>query len=156
MGAFDLPSLDIYEFRKTGGLVSGAAQVVLCIANIGELPISIDWEAVYYGGARPWWLCPECLKRRRFLRVRGGRAACVACFGLVYRRVYWSPLRSRALRRAAKLRARIGADVRPFSAFPSSPRQHRAAKWYARVVEEIRLCEREALGAFAPRRRKRR
>jgi hypothetical protein len=153
--ASGLPALDVFKFHREGALGLTAARVVLNIANIGELLVAIDWEGVNYGGARPWWRCPKCSVRRRFLRVKDGCVGCTGCFGLSYRSRYdhWAP--SRPLRRAVRLRQQLGADTLPFSELPPPPRQHKAAKWYTRIAEEIRLCEREALGAFAPHRRKR-
>jgi hypothetical protein len=143
--ASGLPALDVFKFRREGALGANASRVVLNIGNIGVVSIAIDWEAVNYGNARPWWKCPSCSARRRFLRVKDGRVGCTGCFGLSYRSRYdhWAP--SRPLRRAVKLRQQLGANTLPFSALPPPPRQYMALAWYNRIAKEIALCEREAL-----------
>jgi hypothetical protein len=50
---------------------------------------------------------------------------------------------SRPLRRALKLRRRIGAVEQLFGALPSGRR-------YGRIVAEVMLCERELIGVTAP------
>jgi hypothetical protein len=50
---------------------------------------------------------------------------------------------ARQLRRALRLGRRIGAPEQPFADLPLNPR-------HARIVAEIRLCERELIGATAP------
>jgi hypothetical protein len=142
-----LVRLDIFKLGREVGLGAEADRVALDI-GVGEVTARLDWESVFFGGARPWFLCPACSARRRFLHVKDGHVVCRGCANLAYasRHELWAGARS--LRRAAKLRRLIGAVA--FGDLPPRPRQHMAAKWYDRIVREIRLCEREALGAIVP------
>jgi hypothetical protein len=147
MMADGLPRVDIFKLNREGLLGVEAPSIML-----GKVQVSLDWEAVNFGSARPWFLCPTCTTRRRFLWLYDGRIGCTACLGLAYA----SPCRrwagSLPLRRAARLRRRLGVDERPFSALPPKPRGRRgrpAGSW-GDIVQEIRLCEREALGAIGP------
>ena len=163
-----LAALDIFKLHRAGGLAVGAitrlrwphplaplavivraeaARVVLAVNGLDEVPVKIEREAVHFGGARPWFECPACARRRRNLYIHG-RVACRECFGLAYRsRLQFWP-GARALRRALTLRRKLSADPHPFGALPERPLQHMAAKWYDRIVAEIGLCEAEALGAL--------
>jgi hypothetical protein len=173
MTTSDLLAVDIFKLHRAGGLVVGAVTrchwphpaapldvivkaehdaVTLSIAGAAEVSVRIEWElTTYFAGVRPWWACPRCLARRRFLHMQDGRVGCRGqqCFGLAYRSrcEFWSS--SRALRRALALRRKLGAAVQPFGELPPRPRQHMAAKWYDRIVAEIRICEREAAGMLA-------
>jgi hypothetical protein len=141
-------AIDVHEFH----FAPGTARAVLRIDGAGKVTIPITWEPTgsIFGGIRCWWKCPTCASRRRFLRLKGNRVGCVPCLGLAYssRCVRWKAARS--LHRAQRLRERLGADRRLFSPLPSHPRPVRG---YTRLIEELRLCERELLGKFVPRRK---
>jgi hypothetical protein len=141
----DVPAVDVYAL----GLRPGAGRAVLRIAG-RAMPVSIEWEQYLDGvRVRPWFRC-ACGSRRRFLHVQEGRASCRQCLGLVYRSRCQSWASARALRRAVKLRRKLGADEVPFGDLPPRPWHHWPAKRYDRLVREIAACEREALGAIAP------
>jgi hypothetical protein len=168
--ASDLASLDLFKFHKAGGLVPGAVtrvrwpyptaplditvraesdRIMLSIDGAGEVPVRVEREAVYFGGLRPWLVCSICLARRRSLYIKDGCVGCRQCFGLCYRSrcEFW--LSSPALRRAVKLRRRLGADVQPFAPLPPRPRYRTARNWYDNIVAEIHAHEAEALGMLA-------
>jgi predicted SprT family Zn-dependent metalloprotease len=137
----DLVALDVYEFHREG--------------RLAEVPALVDWELVNYGtNPRPWWRC-ACGARRRFLYLKEGRIVCRGCAGLTYASRWVCRRCERALRRAVRLRKRLGADARPFADFPPPPKHYKAQRVYNRIVQEIALCEAEALGAFKRRRKKR-
>jgi hypothetical protein len=146
--ASGLPEADIFEFHRNGKLPPGADRVVLDVAG-SKITVPIAWEPVHYGGARPWFRCPRCSARRRFLRVRDDRLGCVPCLNLVYRSrvVRWKT--SRSLHRVRRLRARLGLDPRPLTPLPLHPVR---IKGYDRLTRELELCERELLGMFARKR----
>lgn len=141
-----MASADIFEFLRQGWL-GHADQIVLGINGVA-VSVAIEWEETHsiFGGHRPWWRCPDCRARRRWLFIKDGRASCRVCLALTYRSRWmrWAP--SRPLRRAAKLRARIGANLQPFSSVP---------RRYNRVAKEIELLEREALGYGRQQQRRR-
>jgi hypothetical protein len=145
----DAFAVDIYKFLHEGRLPAGVDRVVLRINETIEVPIGILWEAVNYGGARPWWTCPRCLSRRRFLRVRGDQIACAPCLDLEYHSRWLRWKLARSLRRAARLRSSIGASPLPFSALPPRPRRQ-PVREYDRIAREIEMLEREMVARKKP------
>lgn len=71
-------------------------------------PVRLDWTACNLGGQRPWFRCPArgCARRVAML-YGGGIFACRQCYKLAYpsQRETWD---GRALRRADRIRARLG------------------------------------------------
>lgn len=47
-------------------------------------PFPLDWQPVSLGGFRPWFLCPQCGKRCRYLYVLNKVWGCRRCSGLGY------------------------------------------------------------------------
>jgi hypothetical protein len=146
----DVPMIDVFELHRTGNLGRGPT-VTLTIGGVGKVMVSLAWELTtgHCVGARPWFTCPICSARRRFLHLQGNRLGCRECFRLAYRSrtVRWAS--SRPLRRAMRLRARLGA-AGLFTPFPACPRWNWAGKQYDRITREIELCERELIGAVTP------
>ncbi len=71
-------------------------------------PVRLDWTPCTFGGRRAWFLCPAAGCRRRVAVLYGGGIfACRYCYGLAYRSQRESP-DDRALRRADRIRARLG------------------------------------------------
>jgi hypothetical protein len=142
-----LVAIDIFKFNKVGALGSEAASVML-----NKVQVSIDWELANYGSARPWFICPTCGTRRRFLRLDGDHIGCTGCLGLTYasRCRRWAG--ARTLRRAVRLRRRLGIDEHPFALIPAKPRgwRTRPARSWAVLVAELMRCESEVLGAIGP------
>jgi hypothetical protein len=138
----DLPAVDIYQPYRSGVLARGATRLVLTVGDVAAT-VSIAWELTtgYVIGIRPWFMCPACSARRRFLRVQGSRVACAPCLGATYRSRHVLKS-SRPLRRALRLRRQIGAVEVLFGELPAGPR-------HARVTAEIKLCEAELVGFTA-------
>jgi hypothetical protein len=146
-----LARADIFSLHRAG-LTGVEADRIVLGTGAGEVVVLLDWESVHFGGARPWFLCPGCSSRRRFLRLYDGRIGCTACLGLIYASPYRRWTGSLPLRRAARLRRRLGIDVTPFSAIPSRPRRWstRPSRKWESIAREIERCEAEVLGAIGP------
>ena len=87
--------------------------------------VAITWTACRYGGERPWFVCPDCLRRAAVLYAAGEFFGCRHCRGLVYASQQESPL-DRSLDQAQKIRFRLGGSPSTFDAFPEKPkRMHR-------------------------------
>jgi hypothetical protein len=65
-----------------------------------------EWTPCNYGGARPWWTCPEC--GRRCAIVYGHPFACRRCANLAYK-----SSRSDAFTRACEFEPRRPLDEKP-------------------------------------------
>ena len=48
-------------------------------------PVYFSWTRPKFGGRRPWFLCPRCIRRVALLYLGGERWACRICFDLAYR-----------------------------------------------------------------------
>ncbi len=111
--------------------------------------VALDRTPCRYGGARPWFRCPGCSGRRAILHCAGGRFRCRSCHDLVYgatREAGWE----RARRRAAKLRARLGAEPGEAWGRPDKPR---AMQWrtYSRLVRRLEAADGSAEAGLAAR-----
>ena len=85
-----------------------------------EQPVYFSWTRPQFGGRRPWFLCPLCIRRVALLYLRGERWACRVCCDLAYR----SELESKGYRgqmKARKIRMRLGGN-RSGIEFPDKPR----------------------------------
>jgi hypothetical protein len=115
-----------YRFRRGGG--DAPWQEV-------EQPTAILWRPCRFGGERPCFACPGCGRAAMKLCGAGPRFLCRRCSGLTYasQRERWY---DRALRRAHRLRVRLGGEPGMASPFPSRPKgMHRCT--YERLVDEI-------------------
>ena len=76
-----------------------------------------------FGGVRWWFLCPrpDCRRRVALVYAAGREFACRTCLGLAYESQRENR-RWRALRRAQKIRARLGAGADITKPFPLKPR----------------------------------
>lgn len=84
-----------------------------------EQPVYFSWTRPQFGGRRPWFLCPLCIRRVALLYLRGERWACRICCDLAYR----SELGSKGCRgpmKARKIRVRLGGN-RSGIEFPDKP-----------------------------------
>lgn len=71
-------------------------------------PVRLDWSPCTYGGQRAWFLCPAAgCGRRVAILYGGGIFACRHCYRLAYPSQR-STADDRALRRADRIRARLG------------------------------------------------
>lgn len=100
--------------------------------------VPLDWTEPNYGGRRPWWRCPVCGVRVAIL-YGAARFLCRRCSALAY------PSQNenegdRALRRANKIRARLGGRPGMLNAFPPRPKgMHHAT--YRRLRWEVEDAE---------------
>jgi hypothetical protein len=120
-------------------------RILVSIADGPEIVVQIDHAPTNYGGDRPYFLCPGCATRRWHLDVQGHALVCRVCCKLDYRSRYefWSP----ALRRAIKLRRRLGAEPVPFGPLPPRP-PYPACRTYDRLVARLATFEKRAHAAF--------
>jgi hypothetical protein len=113
--------------------------------------IPVVWQACYYGGHRPYFLCPWCSKNRTNLFLIHGYFICRQCGDMCY----GSQLEHRAdrqQRRAIKLRRRLGAGpgVRDFI---DRPRGMHRTRFY-RMLDQIEGLEAAALAMALGRERR--
>ncbi len=92
-----------------------------------EQPTPVTWTPCTYGGQRPWFVCPglvnsvPCQRRAAKLHLAGRYFLCRRCYGLAYAsqgEQRWD----RALRRANKIRVRLGGAPGVASPFPERPK----------------------------------
>ena len=81
----------------------------------------IEWTHLPSGGKRPWFLCPECGRRCGILYAIRARLCCRKCGGLSYESQS-EPSHYRALRKAQKIRVRLGGSANMTKPFPGRPR----------------------------------
>jgi hypothetical protein len=101
--------------------------------------VPVTWTPCHLGGQRPWFLCEgvrrqHCGSRTAILYDGGGWFACRACCRLAYTSQQETPL-YRSMRRARKIRARLGGSPSIFDPLPAKPsRMHR--RTYQRLLAE--------------------
>jgi hypothetical protein len=72
--------------------------------------VPLEWTRCYFGGRRPWFICPVSGCERRVAILHGGRIfSCRHCHGLAYASQRENPV-WRAHRRARKLEICLGWD----------------------------------------------
>ncbi len=104
--------------------------------------VEMDWTRLPSGGKRPWFLCPSCGRRCGVLYSSGSRIICRRCGGLSYESQN-EPRPFRALRKALKIRGRLGGSANMTDPFPSRPRyKHRRTyqhlkRQYEAAVEQF-------------------
>ena len=74
-----------------------------------ENVIPLTWTSPNYGGARPWFACPHCLRRVGILALAGRAFLCRRCLGLAYE-VQRERRSDRLMRKRDKLEARLRPD----------------------------------------------
>jgi hypothetical protein len=86
-------------------------------------PVSLEWTACNFGGARPWFVCPgaECGRRVAILYGPGRYFLCRHCYGVVYDSQRENGM-NRALRRAQAIRERLGGSANMTKPFPEKPK----------------------------------
>ena len=88
--------------------------------NRVNMEVEVAWDEDLPGVPRPFWICPRCSKRCRFIYV--AQTACRQCSGLD-----WSCRhRNRTIpnyNRVLYLRRKLGAELAPFTPLPTFPRQ---------------------------------
>lgn len=115
--------------------------------------VPIEWTPCRYGGRRPWFLCPAPGCGRRVATLYGRRDfRCRHCCNLAYR----SQLENagnRAIRRAQKIRMRLGGSPNLLDPFPQKPaRMHWVTYWQLREsAEHAEIQAFQASGAWMGR-----
>lgn len=127
------------------GCLGGGDFVTLIYNHRGEKVeqrVCLDWTSCNFGGARPWWKCPACSRRVAVIYGAGKYFACRSCYGLCYG-AQKENSSDRALRKAFKIRERLGDDKGTFDPFPAKPKWMR---WetYSRLVWQYREAEKES------------
>jgi hypothetical protein len=105
--------------------------------------IAIVWDEPMPGVGRPWFECPACLRKCRYLYLRNN-IACARCHRLQNA--------SRHLRRQTpgvgrveRLRRKLGGrDIRPFASLPAC-RRGRSREYHERLVAQIHAEEAKLL-----------
>ena len=111
--------------------------------------VEMDWTGMPSGGKRPWFLCPSCSRRCGVLYSIGPRIMCRKCGGLSYESQS-EPRHFRALRKAQKIRVRLGGSANMTEPFPSRPRyMHR--RTYQRLRGQYEAVTEQYVGAMALR-----
>lgn len=120
-----------------------ADQVVLAytMGDRGEVAerVSLERTASRVGTWRAWFKCPGCDKRAALLYLRRGRFRCRRCHGLTYR-TQRETERDRLIRKARRIRVRLGGSGSLADPFPRRPKgMHRAT--YRRLARECLMAE---------------
>jgi hypothetical protein len=109
-----------------------------------EQRVPLMWTRCHLGGARPWFRC-SCGRRAAILYMRSAPVlGCRHCRGLAYRSQQEIP-RHRAIRRAQKLRMRLGGSANLLKPFPERPRgMHRIT--YYRLSARAMAAQERSIG----------
>lgn len=111
--------------------------------------VVMDWTALPSGGKRPWFLCPSCDRRCGVLYSLRSRIICRKCGELSYESQNES-IHYRALRKAQKIRVRLGGSANMTEPFPSRPRyMHR--RTYQRLTHRYEAAVEQYARLFTAR-----
>jgi hypothetical protein len=108
-------------------------------------PVALEWTPCNFGGERPWFICPGagCGRRVVILYGPGKYFLCRHCYDLRYASQRKDKA-GRALRRAQKIRQRLGGGANMMEQFPERPKgMHHDT--YMRLIWEHHEAEREHL-----------
>lgn len=112
-------------------------------------PVAITRTPCHYGGARPWFVCPQCLRRVAILYL-WNVPQCRTCARLVYSSQSDDAI-GRSWRRTRKIEARLKGDAKRWNYHrPKGMRQATYERLVAAYLREEHLRE-EALRAFGGR-----
>ena len=139
----DFPALDVVRFAREGLLEPGdhswtwheAGGRPLRVISLGGTvefrlagrvisEVVLDSTPCNFGGRRTWWHCPRCDARRARLYLHGGTLRCRLCAELRYESQLEREL-ARGLRRARRIRQRLGGSPRIVDPFPPKPSRMR-------------------------------
>jgi hypothetical protein len=86
-------------------------------------PVPLEWTPCNFGGERPWFLCPGvgCGQKVAVLYGPGKYFLCRHCYDLRYESQRKDKA-GRALRRAQKIRQRLGGSANMMESFPDKPK----------------------------------
>ncbi len=111
--------------------------------------VEMDWTRLPSGGRRPWFLCPSCSRRCGVLYSIRSRIFCRLCAGLSY--ASQNEQRGfRALRKAQKIRVRLGGSANMTKPFPGRPR-YMHQRTYQRLRHQYEAAMEQYLGGMALR-----
>ena len=147
------PRLDVWMLLQCGGLAENATTRLQwgekgCLAARRTPDIWIDgarvpvvWDEPMAGAGRPWFECPACGRRCRYVYLRDV-IACRTCHRLDYasRHLHRSVP---GVHRVMRWRQMIGVDPHPFAAIPERPKHHIR---FHRIVARIRAEESKLVG----------
>jgi hypothetical protein len=109
-----------------------------------EEPVALVWTPCYYGGQRPWFICPGvvqgriCGRRVAILYGVGRYFLCRHCYGLTYESQR-EDLPTRLISKAQKIRRRLGGSASSVEPFPAKPK---GMHWH--TYDRLRWQAREA------------
>jgi hypothetical protein len=85
--------------------------------------VPLEWTPCNFGGERPWFVCPEvsCGRRVTILYGPGKYFLCRHCYDLSYESQR-EDKKDRALRRAQRIRRRLGGSANMPEQFPERPK----------------------------------
>ena len=106
-----------------------------------------DFTRLPSGGKRPWFLCPACGRRCGILYAINSRLLCRKCGGLSYESQS-EPSHYRALRKAQKIRVRLGGSANMTEPFPERPR-YMHQRTYQRLGDRYKAAVGQYLGPLA-------
>ena len=116
---FAYPDRVVLSYRHRSGLGGEWEDV--------EEPVSLEWTPCNFGGERPWFVCPgvvnrvACGRRVAILYGPGKYFLCWHCYDLRYESQREDE-KDRALRRARKIRRRLGGSANMMEPFPERPK----------------------------------
>jgi hypothetical protein len=107
----DLPSVSVSRLRATGAVTPEMTRTTIGIADV-EVEVGLQLVRFRNGNSWSFFLCPQCGRRARTLKLLGGSVLCWRCChrrGARYR-VWTRGLRGRAELRIPKLRAMLESE----------------------------------------------
>jgi hypothetical protein len=147
--------LDLFWLLRVGALVQGTVTTVeIGGTGEGQRPartanvcrqgsgvtidgshVALAWDSPMPGVERPWFVCPGCDRRCRFLYLRDS-IACRRCHGLDYASRHIAR-QTPGVARVARLRRRLGCDdLRPFAPLPAR-RRGRTKAFHDALISRI-------------------
>src|SRR5918997_955823 len=113
-----------------------------------EEPVPLKWMTCNFGGERPWFVCPgvTCGRRVAVLYGPGKYFLCRHCYDLRYESQR-NDKKDRALRRAQKIRKRLGGGANMMEPFAEKPKG-RHHDTYMRLFWEHHEAERKHLAGM--------
>jgi hypothetical protein len=115
IGAFVYRDYVFLSYRHRSGPVAEWEDV--------EEPVPLEWTPCNFGGERPWFVCPgaACGRRVAVLYRPGKYFLCRHCYDLRYQSQREDKA-GRVLRRAQKIRQRLGGSANMTEPFPEKPK----------------------------------
>jgi len=101
--------------------------------------VRLNWTTCYFGGCRPWFVCPNCFRRVGKLYAAGKYFCCRLCYGLAYESQREAAY-DRLARKSRNIRKRLGSSTSLFDPFPSKPKGMHW-KTYHRLRREAEVAE---------------